>query len=112
VVRAAGALAAAERAVAHLTRPGAPEHFWVHIDAYVLDDAVMPAVDYRQPGGLSPDELATVLAVAVAPGRVVGVEVTIYNPALDPDGTAGAVLTGALARGLGAAASSSSIASA
>jgi arginase len=112
VVRAAGALATAERAVAHLTRPAAPEHFWVHVDADVLDDAVMPAVDYRQPGGLSPDELATVLAAAVATGRVAGVEVTIYNPALDPDGTAGAALTGALTRGFGAAASSSSIASA
>ena len=111
-VREAGALAAAERAVAHLARPDAPEHFWVHFDADVLDDAVMPAVDYRQPGGLSPDEVATVLAVAVATGRVAGVEVTIYNPALDPDGTARAALTGALLRGLGSAASSSSITSA
>jgi arginase len=110
VVRAAGAPAAAERAVAHLTRPGAPNHFWVHVDADVLDDAVMPAVDYRQPGGMSPDELATVLAVAIATGRVAGIDVTIYNPALDPDGTAGAALTGALARGLGPAASSSAIA--
>jgi arginase len=106
-VREAGARAAAERAVAHLTRLDAPDEFWVHVDADVLDDAVMPAVDYRQPGGLSPDELAIVLAVAVATRRVAGVEVTIYNPALDPDGTAGAALTGALARGLGAAASSS-----
>lgn len=112
VVRAAGARAAAKRAVAHLTRPGAPEGFWVHVDADVLDDTVMPAVDYRQPGGLFADELATVLAVAVATGRVAGVEVTIYNPKLDPDGTAGAALTAALTRGLGAAASSSSIASA
>jgi arginase len=64
----------------------------------------MPAVDYRQPGGLSLDELATLLAAATATGRVAGVEVTIYNPALDPDGTAGAALTGALVRGLGAAA--------
>jgi arginase len=103
-VRAAGAPAAAERALAHLTRPGAPDRFWVHVDADVLDDAVMPAVDYRQPGGLCPDELTTVLAVAIATGRVAGVEVTIYNPALDPDGTSGAVLTGALARGLGRAA--------
>jgi arginase len=112
VVRAAGALAAAERAVAHLTRPAAPKHFWVHVDADVLDDTVMPAVDYRQPGGLSPDELATVLAVAVATGRIAGVEVTIYNPALDPDGTAGAALTSVLVRGLSAAASSSSVATA
>jgi arginase len=109
-VRAVGAAAAAERALAHLTRPGAPEHFWVHVDADVLDDAIMPAVDYRQPGGLSPNELTTLLAVAMATGRVAGVEVTIYNPALDPDGTAGAALTGALARGLRRTASSSSIA--
>jgi arginase len=101
-VRAAGVPAAAERAIAHLTRPSAPDRFWVHLDADVLDDAVMPAVDYRQPGGLSPDELATILAVAMATHRVAGIEVTIYNPALDADGTAGAALTWALTRGLGA----------
>jgi len=103
-VRAAGAPAAAERALAHLTRPDATDRFWIHVDADVLDDAVLPAVDYRQPGGLSPDELATVLAAAMATGRVAGIEVTIYNPALDPDGTAGAALTGALACGLRGAA--------
>ena len=106
-VRAAGAHAAAEHALAHLTRPDASDHFWVHVDADVLDDAVMPAVDYRQPGGLIADELATILAAAMATGLVAGVEVTIYNPALDPAGTAGAALTGALARGLGGAASPS-----
>lgn len=100
-VRATGAAVAAERALAHLTRPEAPSRFWVHVDADVLDDAVMPAVDYRQPGGLFPDELATLLAAAMASGRVAGVEVTIYNPALDPAGSAGAALTSVLARGLG-----------
>jgi arginase len=109
VVRAAGAPAAAERALAHLTRRGAPDNFWVHVDADVLDDAVMPAVDYRQAGGLSPDELATVLAVAMASGRVAGVEVTIYNPELDPHGTAGAALVRALTRGLGGPTVASSI---
>jgi len=104
LARAAGAPAAAERALAHLTRPDAPDRFWVHVDADVLDDAILPAVDYRQPGGLSPDELATILAAAMATGRVAGIEVTIYNPALDPDGTAGAALTGVLACGLRGAA--------
>ncbi len=99
-VRSAGAAVAAERALARLTRPGGPGHFWIHVDADVLDDAVMPAVDYRQPGGLSPDELATVLAAAIATGRVAGVDVTIYNPALDTDRTAGAALTSVLASGL------------
>jgi arginase len=107
-VRAAGAHAAAEHALAHLTGPDAPDRFWVHVDADVLDDAVMPAVDYRHPGGLTADELATILAAVMATGRVAGVEVTIYNPALDPAGTAGAALTGALARGLGGGAPSPS----
>ena len=49
----------------------------------------------------------TILAAAMATGLVAGVEVTIYNPALDPAGTAGAALTGALARRLGGAASPS-----
>ena len=100
-VRAAGACAAVEHALVHLTRPDAPDRFWIHVDADVLDDTVMPAVDYRQPGGLSADELATILAAAIATGLVAGVDVTIYNPALDPAGTAGAALTEALARGLG-----------
>jgi arginase len=76
----------------------------------VLDDAIMPAVDYRQAGGLSLDELATVLAAAMASGRIAGVEVTIYNPELDPHGTAGAALSGALTRGLGGPAFPSSVA--
>jgi arginase len=100
-VRAAGAAAATERALAHLTRQGGPARFWVHVDADVLDDEVMPAVDYRQPGGMTPEELTTFLAAALGTGRVAGVEVTIYNPPLDPDGSAGAVLTGVLSRGLG-----------
>jgi len=32
-------------------RSDGPESYWIHVDADVLDDAVMPAVDYRQPGG-------------------------------------------------------------
>lgn len=66
----------------------------------MLDDAVMPAVDYRQAGGPSPDELATVLAAVLATSRVAGVEVTIYNPTLDPEEAAGAALTRALVDGL------------
>ena len=42
---------AAEDAVRHLTRPEL-DGFWIHVDADCLDDAVMPAVDFRLPGGL------------------------------------------------------------
>ena len=59
--------------------------FWVHVDADVLDDAIMPAVDYRMPGGLSLAELETALRAAFLSGRMVGLELTILNPALDPE---------------------------
>jgi arginase len=84
-VRARGAEAAARDAVDHLSRTEL-DGFWIHLDCDVLDDAVMPAVDYRLPGGLSWDELGTVVATAMETGRAVGVEVTIFNPVLDTDG--------------------------
>ncbi|MGK9169573.1 arginase family protein [Inquilinus limosus] len=98
-VRQAGANAAAERALQRLTRPGLLG-FWLHLDADVLDDAVMPAVDYRIPDGLSFDELATVLRAATASGRMAGVDITIFNPALDPGGAIAARFVDAIARGL------------
>jgi len=55
----------------------------------VVSDELMPAVDYRIPDGLSWDELRTVLRTALASGRAVGIEITIYNPALDADGSSG-----------------------
>ena len=75
--------------------------FWIHLDADVLDDAAMPAVDYRQPGGLSPAELREVLKLLIRTERAVGITITIYNPLLDPDGTAGRGLVGAVVGGLG-----------
>ncbi len=100
-VRAAGAGGAARIATRRLAE--APtEGFWIHLDADVLDDRVMPAVDYRQPDGLSHDELVAVLAAAFATGRVAGIDVTIYNPNLDDANlTAGRGLVDCLVRGLG-----------
>jgi arginase len=77
------------------------EGFFIHLDADCLDDAVMPAVDYRLPGGLSHPELQTILATALASGRASGMEVAIYNPALDEDGSAGRALTNTLAEARG-----------
>ncbi|MFE2746875.1 arginase family protein [Streptomyces scopuliridis] len=85
---------AAELAGAVLQTLEAPvtDGFWVHLDADVLDPEVMPAVDSPDAGGLLPDELAVLLRTLVRSKRCVGLNVTIYDPDLDPDGTAGALL--------------------
>jgi arginase len=75
----------------------------VHLDADVLDDDIMPAVDYRLPGGLGWDEVAGVLRAALATGLVTGVTVTILNPDLDPAGEAVRGLVACLSRELKAA---------
>ncbi len=100
-MRAAGAATAAREAVGRLTHD---EHagYWVHLDVDVLDDEIMPAVDYRLPGGLTWQELESVLCTALADERAVGLDVTIFNPRLDPGGTAAARLTVCLRRGLSA----------
>jgi len=98
-VRKAGAKAAAATAVQRL---GAVDSkgFWIHLDVDVLDDAVMPAVDYRMTDGLDFDELAAVLRAAVASGRAVGINITIFNPNLDPNRSVARNLVGCLRRGL------------
>lgn len=98
-VRRGGAKAAADEAVNHLTREGL-DGFWIHLDADVLDDAIMPAVDYRMPDGLSWNELGTVLGTAVASGRAVGMEITIFNPTLDHNGGIAGALVDTVARAL------------
>ena len=87
-LRKTGVEAAARAAVDHLTRPEL-EGFFIHLDADVLDDGLMPAVDFRLPGGLSWDELAATLRIALASERAIGLEIAIYNPRLDDDGSAG-----------------------
>lgn len=98
-VHSIGAKAAADDALRLLSAP-VLDGFWVHLDADVLDDAIMPAVDYRMPDGLSWEELASVLRASVATGRAVGINVTIFNPKLDRDGAIARELVDALARGL------------
>lgn len=77
--------------------------FWCHLDADVLDDDTMPAVDYRQPGGLTPFELTVLLRRAAATHRMAGLSVAIYNPKLDPTGTCARALVETIVDGIGGA---------
>lgn len=100
-VRRLGTKRAAQRAVEHLSAAERPTRgFFIHLDADVVSDDLMPAVDYRMPDGLTWDELRTVLEVALGSGRAVGIEITIYNPALDENGTSGRDLARTLIKAL------------
>jgi arginase len=99
-VRERGIEQAARDALVHLEREDGPAGFWIHFDADVLDDAIMPAVDYRLPDGLSWGELIAVLQAAVASRLAVGLDVTIFNPTLDADGRIARALVDALVAGL------------
>lgn len=98
-VRARGSGQVARDAVAHLTAPEL-DGFWIHFDVDALDDEVMPAVDYRQPDGLSLADAERVLRVALSRRAAVGMDVTVFNPKLDPDGHLAQRLVDLLVRAL------------
>lgn len=97
-VRARGADRAARRAVGLLAGAGAG--YWVHLDADVLDDALRPVVGHRIPGGLTWEELETVLRTALGGRGAAGFDVTVLDPRLDPDGSIAAHPTACLVRAL------------
>ena len=74
--------------------------FWIHLDADVLDDRIMPAVDYRLDGGLSFSELSELLSIIVASKRAVGISITIFNPHLDGNGSIAKNFVSSIAAGL------------
>jgi arginase len=59
--------------------------FWIQVDVDVLNPAIMSAVDSPEPGGPLPDELVRLLGPLVLHPRALGVSLTSYDPALDPD---------------------------
>ena len=58
--------------------------WWLHIDLDVLSTEALPAVDYLQPGGLGWSQLTTLTTTALSTPGLAGIDVTIYNPDLDP----------------------------
>jgi arginase len=62
------------------------EGYWVHLDADALDAALMPAVDTPEPDGLTFEALTRLLRVVLDSPLAVGLEITVFDPDLDPDG--------------------------
>jgi arginase len=80
-----GAPAAGAAARAKLERMN-NQGFWIHLDADVLDARVMPAVDSPNERGLSFEQLRQILSALLSSPKALGLEITIYDPTLDPDG--------------------------
>lgn len=92
-LRERGVAAAAVELAARLAAAGP---FWLHLDVDVLDEAVFPATDYPQPGGLDWDELAALLAPLTASDSLIGASLACYNPDKDPDLSCGRRLVATL----------------
>lgn len=60
--------------------------FWIHLDVDVLHNSLMPAVDSPQPDGLWYDELTPMLYALLQHPKAAGLQITILDPDLDPDG--------------------------
>lgn len=85
----------AARALEVVDRPEL-DGFWVHVDADVVDPTLMPAVDSPEPGGLGFESLVRAIRGLLTSPRAVGLDVTIYDPDLDPEFQAGHDLADAL----------------
>tara|TARA_R110002012_G_scaffold7675_25_gene35738 strand:- start:2423 stop:3322 length:900 start_codon:yes stop_codon:yes gene_type:complete len=69
-----------ETAIAHT------DGFWIHLDLDVIDSSEMPAVDCPEPEGPSFAVITEILRKLLSSPKCVGMEVTIYDPDLDPTG--------------------------
>ena len=72
---------------------------WIHLDVDVLHNNIMPAVDYPMPGGIRFAELTELLRTILVSSFAVGMDITTFNPALDPDGNIAQSLTTSLVEG-------------
>ena len=96
-LRAEGPARTARWALDHLTDCAG---FWLHVDVDVLDPAVMPAVDAPSDGGIAHRELELLVAELVADDSCLGMEVTVFDPDHDPEGSYAAELTDTLVTAL------------
>ena len=74
--------------------------FWIHLDVDVLEDSIMPAVDYRQSDGIGFSDLSQLLRILLAYKNVVGMTITIFNPRLDFGGSIARKLVSSVVNGL------------
>ena len=93
-------IGAAVEEVSRRTHERGLERSWLHVDLDVLDQAVMPAVDSPGGPGLDFPQLSVLLAGLLETAGVIGLDVAIYDPSLDPEGAYAAPIVGCLGAAL------------
>ena len=76
------------------------EKAWLHVDLDVLDQKVMPAVDSPGSPGFDYEQLAQLLRLLVASGRIAGADFAIYDPERDPGHAHARGLVRCIAKGI------------
>jgi len=74
------------------------QDFWVHFDVDVLDQEIMPAVDFPVSPGLDVEDLVHILSRCVSDPACLGMTVTVFDPDLDPDSRYAKVIVDILSR--------------
>jgi arginase len=97
-IRKSGAAETAKVALRSLERSDL-KGFWIHLDADVLHQSVMPAVDSPNPGGLTFEQLTSILGVLLWSPKATGMELTIFDPEMDPEGKYTTALVRAMTTG-------------
>jgi arginase len=98
-IRSAGIASATKEAI-NCLESSLTLGFWLHLDVDVLSPEWMFAVDSPDPGGLVPEELGILLKAASQSKNCIGMQVTIYDPTLDPDGRCADLITDLLVSAL------------
>jgi arginase len=80
---AAGVDATGRRLLDHLQERQL-SNVWLHVDLDILDQTYLPAVDSPGSPGLGYEDLSQMVGGILASGRVAGMNITIYDPGLDP----------------------------
>jgi arginase len=75
---------------------GRGDGFWLHFDLDVLDQDVLPAVTYPQPGGPGWTDAARLLEPLVRSRDLIGIDVTDFNADKDRDGRQARLVVGLL----------------
>jgi arginase len=70
---------------------------WLHVDVDVLDQKVMPAVDSPGSPGFNFEQLAKLIRRLRASSKVLGADISVFDPELDPQGIYGRKLAKCLA---------------